>query len=124
QEHSSKAESFYNCVNKQAQGTGLEVDAGALVNITVFALLANAGPCDQQDAADKCIDLADRIEAALQNSENGKTRRYVLTKCCKKYRQLKRNTNVQAQDPTGLKTTAGFPKELDTKTPIPTTTKK
>ncbi|CAG8618934.1 26148_t:CDS:2 [Racocetra persica] len=141
QEHSSKAEGFYNCVNEQAQGTGLEADAGALVNITVFALLAKAGPCDQQDAADKCIDLADRIEVALQN----KTRRDVLTECCKKYRQLERNTNgvgvqspnctrpprhkeleglVQAQDPTGLKTTAGFPKEPETKTPIPTTTKK
>lgn len=93
QENSPIAVGFYDCVEGQVSGTGLEADAEALLNKTKLALSANAGPCDQQDAADECIDFADRINATLQDKEDGQIRKDVLTECCKTYRQLERSTD-------------------------------
>ncbi|CAG8530764.1 15774_t:CDS:2 [Racocetra persica] len=144
-EHTPEADSVYDCMKAQVLGAGIELEAaaGALVNASVFALLVKAGACDQQNAADQCLDLADRVDAKFESNKEGKARKKALTKCCVTYRQLERNTNgdgvasancteaprhkileglAQAQDPTGLKTTAGFSGESPTDTPTTSAT--
>ncbi|CAG8769869.1 19900_t:CDS:2 [Cetraspora pellucida] len=155
QEHSPQAEAVYSCMKNQAAsankaleavgqgpnaGIQFEADAGALVNATVFSLLAKAGACDQQKAADACFDLADRINTALSStsSAEGQGISDTLKTCCKNLRQLERNTNgigvksadckekpkhkeldglKQAQDPSAVEATPTAPEQQPTKAP-------
>ncbi|CAG8500761.1 13240_t:CDS:2 [Racocetra fulgida] len=91
QEHTPEAESVYNCMDTQTKGVAIELEraAGDLKNTTVFSLLANADACAQQNAADSCLDLADRIEAALESSKEGKARKKALSKANKKTKEEK-----------------------------------
>ncbi|RHZ76934.1 hypothetical protein Glove_187g68 [Diversispora epigaea] len=132
QEHTKLADKTYQAMKDAVKGTKFEEVTGNLSGEAVRALLAKAPTCEQQDVADKCVDIAHQL-----GKEVSKDREKKLICVCQTYRKLERNTPkagqpsklcdrpprnkelkglVQAQDPTG-------PKTHSTKKSHPTTTK-
>ncbi|CAG8541884.1 2306_t:CDS:2 [Diversispora eburnea] len=92
QEHTPLADKTYQDMKDAVAGTTFEQVTGDLSGEAVRALLARAPKCQQQDVADKCIDIAHQI-----GEEVSKDREATLIPVCQTYRKLERNTPNEGQ---------------------------